>query len=65
MPRNVNTDLDVSMPIRLYWVTDGSGLGGASPLPEAYVVRYGGIEIGKRGGIQARDTVLKTPLVAD
>jgi hypothetical protein len=38
---------------------------GARPLPEAYSARYGGIEVGKRGGIHARDTVFKTPLVAD
>ena len=38
---------------------------GARPLPEAYIARYGSIEVGKRGGIEARDTVLKTPLVAD
>jgi hypothetical protein len=37
----------------------------ARPLPETYIARYGSIEIGKRGGIQAPDTVLKTPLVAD
>lgn len=38
---------------------------GARPLPEAFIARYGGIEIGNRGGIQRQDTVLKTPLVAD
>lgn len=38
---------------------------GARPLPEAFVARYGGIEIGNRGGIHNRDTELKTPLVAD
>ena len=38
---------------------------GARPLPEAYRVRYGSIQVGRRGGIQASDTVLKTPLVAD
>jgi hypothetical protein len=38
---------------------------GARPLPEAYVARYGGIEVGNRGGIQAINTVLKTPFVAD
>ena len=37
----------------------------ARPLPEAYVARYGGLEVGNRGGIRARDTVLKTPLEAD
>jgi hypothetical protein len=38
---------------------------GARPLPEAFIARYGGIEVGNRGGIHNRDTVLKTPLVAD
>jgi hypothetical protein len=38
---------------------------GARPLPEAYVARYGGLEVGNRGGIHNRDTVLKTPLEAD
>lgn len=38
---------------------------GARPLPPVYAVRYGTVEVGKRGGIQARDTVLKTPLEAD
>jgi hypothetical protein len=38
---------------------------GARPLPEAYLARYGSIKVGRRGGIQMRDTVLKTPLVAD
>src|ERR1700687_258334 len=27
MPCSVKTDLDVSTPMRLYWVMDGSGLG--------------------------------------
>src|ERR1700681_910885 len=31
MPCNVNTALDVSMPTRLYWVMDGSGLGCSQP----------------------------------
>src|SRR5664279_420539 len=31
MPCNVNTALDVSMPMRLYWVMDGSGLGCSQP----------------------------------
>src|ERR1019366_129707 len=31
MPCNVNTALDVSMPMRLYWVMDGSGLGCLQP----------------------------------
>jgi hypothetical protein len=38
---------------------------GARPLPKAYIARYGTIEVGDRGGIRARDTVLKTPLEAD
>jgi len=38
---------------------------GARPLPEAYIARYGRIEVGNRGGIIARETVLKTPLEAD
>jgi Taurine catabolism dioxygenase TauD, TfdA family len=38
---------------------------GARPLSEAFIARYGSIEVGNRGGIQAGDTVLKTPLVAD
>jgi hypothetical protein len=38
---------------------------GARPLPDAFIDRYGSVTVGARGGIVAKDTVLKTPLIAD
>ena len=38
---------------------------GARPLSDAWLPRYGSVEVGRRGGIVNRDTVLKTPMVAD
>jgi hypothetical protein len=38
---------------------------GARPLPQAFLPRYGSIEIGNRGGIKTSSTILKTPLEAD
>jgi hypothetical protein len=38
---------------------------GARPLPQAFLPRYGSIEIGNRGGIETSSTILKTPLEAD
>ncbi len=37
---------------------------GARPLPEAYVERYGSVEVGNRGGIICKDTRLHAPLGA-
>jgi hypothetical protein len=38
---------------------------GARPLPQAFLPRYGSIEVGNRGGIKTSSTILKTPLEAD
>jgi hypothetical protein len=38
---------------------------GARPLSDAWLPRYGSVEVGRRGGIVNKDTVLKTPMVAD
>jgi hypothetical protein len=38
---------------------------GAPPPPQAFLPRYGSIEIGNRGGIRTSNTILKTPLEAD
>jgi hypothetical protein len=46
--------------LRLWIAADG-----ARPLPESFGVRYGTLEIGKRGGLFNKDTVFKTPLEAD
>jgi hypothetical protein len=46
--------------LRLWLAADG-----ARPLSDAWLVRYGSIEVGRRGGISNKDTVLKTPLEAD
>jgi hypothetical protein len=35
---------------------------GARPLPAAYLERYGSVEIGNRGGIICKDTILHAPL---
>ena len=34
------------------------------PLPESFAQRYGSIEIGVRGGIETKETVLQVPLDA-
>jgi len=46
--------------LRLWIAADG-----ARPLGDSFLPRYGTLEIGKRGALFNKDTVLKTPLVAD
>ena len=46
--------------LRLWIAADG-----ARPLSDAWLPRYGSVEVGRRGGIINKDTVLKTPMVAD
>ena len=38
---------------------------GARPLSDAFLPRYGSVEVGRRGGIVSKGTVLKAPMEAD